>query len=184
MSTPDTFRAGDSVSWSEALPDYLPADGWSLKLRLLWIAGNAAFEAAGSGTEHAVNLTSQQTSTWAAGPATLVRWVEKSGSKVTLGSQSVTILPDLTVATSHDGRTLNRKALDAAEAALAAFLVGGRAMVEEYEIAGRKMKFRSAEDIQKLIDYYRPKVARENAALALLEGGSVPGRVIYRVGRS
>lgn len=185
MSTPDTFRAGDSISWSESLPDYLPADGWVLRFRLLWPSGVYDFAAEAAGNDHAVSLTSSQTCgwSWATGKATLVRWVEKAGNKVTLSSQTVTILPDLTAVSSHDGRTRNRKALDDAEAALAAYLSGGRAVVAEYQVAGRVMKFRSADEIQKLIDYYRPLVAKENAALALLEGGSVPGRILYRAGR-
>lgn len=180
MSTPDTFRAGDSISWSESLPDYLPSDGWSLKFRLLWSTGNATFDAAPSGDEYTVALTSANTASWSAGSATLVRWVEHSGAKRTLSSNAVTILPDLTAAEQHDGRSRNRRALDDAEAALAAYLGGGKAMVAEYSIAGRTMKFRDAEQIVAIINHYRPLVARENAALALLSGGSTPGRVYYR----
>jgi len=180
MDTPDTFRAGDSITWSESLPDYLPADGWSLHFRLLWSTGNAQFNGAPSGDGYTVTLSSADTATWAAGPATLVRWVEHSGAKKTLSSNPVTILPDLTSAAQHDGRSLNRRALDAAEAALAAYLAGGKGMVAEYEIAGRKLKFRDAAQIVELINHYRPLVARENAAMALISGGSTPGRVYYR----
>lgn len=181
MSTPDTFRAGDSVSWSESLPDYLPADGWVLKFRLLWRTGSDTFDATGAGAEHAVSLASADTANWPAGAATLVRWVEHASlGKVTLSSAAVSILPDLTAATSHDARSFNRRALDAAEAALLAYLQGGKATVAEYEIAGRKMKFRDADQITALINHYRPLVARENAAMALLQGGGVPGRVHYR----
>jgi len=180
MSTPTTFRAGDSVSWSESLPDHRPADGWSLKYRLLWSTGNATFNATASGDEHSVSLTSIDTANWSPGSATLVRWVEFSGAKLTLSSEQVTILPNLSAAEHHDGRTRNKRALDDAEAALAAYLAGGKAHVAEYSIAGRTMKFRSAEDIVAIINHYRPLVARENTALALLQCGSVPGRVYYR----
>jgi len=180
MNTPDTFRAGDSVSWSEFLPDYLPADGWVLKFRLLWPSGVKEFEAVGSGTEHAVNLASTSTADWQAGTATLLRYVEKAGHKVTLSSSSVTVLPDLTAATGHDGRSMNRRALDAAEAALLAYLQGGKACVAEYEIAGRKMKFRDVSQIRELIAHYKVLVARENTAMAMLQGGHPPGRIFYR----
>lgn len=180
MNTPDTFRAGDSVSWSELLPDYLPADGWELKFRLLWPSGVREFASVGAGTEHAVNLASTDTDDWLSGTATLIRFVEKSGHKVTLSSSAVTVLPDLTVATSHDGRSMNRKALDAAEAALLAYLQGGKACVAEYEIAGRKMKFRDVSQIRELIAHYKVLVARENTAMSILQGGHPPGRVHYR----
>lgn len=180
MNAPTTFRAGDSTSWSESLPDYLPADGWSLNLRLLWSSGGANIPTTPSGDEYAVSLTGTETANWPAGPATLVSQAVKGADKITLGSQAVTILPDLMTSASHDGRSANRKALEAAEAALAAYLTGGQAMVEEYEIAGRRMKFRSADEITKLINFYKPLVAKENAALALLQGGGAPGRVYYR----
>lgn len=180
MSTPNTFRAGDSASWSEYLPDFLPANGWVLKYRLLWPSSSETISSSASGTEHAVSLSATDTASWPAGAATLVRWVENEGFKVTLSTAAITILPDLTAVTSHDGRSFNRRALDAAEAALLAYLEGGKATVAEYEIAGRKMKFRDADQITALINHYRPLVARENAAMALLQGGGVPGRVHYR----
>lgn len=180
MDTPDTFRAGDSITWTESLPEYPPSDGWSLRFRLLWSTGNAHFDGAPDGDNYTVSLSSEDTASWSAGSATLVRWVEHSGAKKTLSSNPVTILADLTEATQHDGRSRNRRALDAAEAALSAYLSGGKGMVAEYEIAGRKMKFRDAEQIVAIINHYRPLVARENAAMALISGGSTPGRVYYR----
>lgn len=184
MNEPTTFRAGDSASWSESLPDYPASAGWSLKYRLIYPAGTAVtFDATPASDDYAIALTSANTAAWTAGKATLISWVEKAADKKTIGQKDVTVLPDLTIAATHDGRTGNKKALDAAEAALAAYLTGGKAMVAEYEIDGRRMKFRDSNQILELIAYYKPLVARENAALALLEGGGVPGRVHYRAGR-
>lgn len=180
MNAPTTLRAGDSVSWSESLPDYPASAGWVLKYRLLWSTGGADIPTAADGAAHAVALVNADTKDWPAGPATLVAWVEKDSNRQTLGNQPVTVLPDLSVAVAHDGRSQNRKALEAAEAALAAYLTGGQAMVAEYEIAGRRMKFRDADEITKIINHYKPLVAKENAALAMLAGGGVPGRVFYR----
>lgn len=181
MNEPTTFRAGDSVSWAETLADYPPTDGWSLAYRLLWPTGAAVnIATTADGDDYLVELTSANTVAWAAGQATLVAVASRGVERATLGSKQVTILPDLTVATTHDGRSANRKALDQAEAAMAAYLAGGKAHVAEYEIAGRKIKFRAIDEIQSLINYYKRLVAKENAYLALLEGGSVPGRVHYR----
>ena len=58
-------------------------------------------------------------------------------------------------------------------------LAGGRAHVEEYEVAGRRMKFRSADGLRDLINYYKREVATERArALAL--SGVAPGRILTR----
>ena len=184
MNEPTTFRAGDSASWSESLPATPASAGWSLKYRLIYPAGTAfAFDATPNGDDYDVALTSADTSNWVAGNATLISWVEKVADKKTIAQKAITVLPDLTVAATHDGRTANKKALDAAEAALAAYLTGGKAMVAEYVVDGRQMKFRDSNQILELIAYYKPLVARENAALAMLEGGGYPGRVYYRAGK-
>ena len=181
MNEPTTFRAGDSASWSESIPDYPASAGWVLKYRMLWPTGTgAAIPTTANGDDHVVSLSSTDTAPWLAGLATLVRWVEKGAARVTLGQLSVNILPDLTQAVTHDGRTANKKALDAAEAALAAYAAGGKACVAEYTIGDKAMKFRDTQQILDLIQHYKRLVAKENAALAILGGSGVPGRVHYR----
>lgn len=177
---PTTFRAGDSVGWTHSLPAYPAADGWILKYRLLWSVGTAVdIDTIGAGDEYTVAVAAADTVGWVAGSATLVAWVERGVERETLGQQAVTILPDLTTATTFDSRTRNQKALDAARLALETYLAGGRMHVAEYEIAGRKMKFRSADEITALIAFYERECAKERAALAILQGGS-PGRVMTR----
>lgn len=183
MNSPDTFRAGDSVSWSESLADYPAGAGWVLKYRLIWSSGTPKdFEATASGDDHAVALSAATTATYAAGSATLVAWVEKSGEKITLDSKLVTILPDLTTATTFDGRSKNRRALDDAEAALQSYLAGGRGMVQEYAIGDRQYKFRNLAEIRDLIAELRTAVARENAVLGALNGTPANNKIYYRAG--
>ena len=181
MDEPTSFRAGDSASWTVNLPDYLPSAGWSLKYRLLSLGGVAQdIAATPSGDDYAVAITSSESASWIAGSATLVKFVEKGAQKVTLAPVVVQILPDLSVAASHDGRTANEKGLADAEAALAAYVAAGQMHVECYEIAGRSMKFRTVQDIKDLINHYRLAVAKDNDAKALLTGGSPRGRVYYQ----
>lgn len=180
---PTAIRAGDSAAWTRELPAYSAADGWALKYRLLYAAGTAVdITSTGAGTLHTVNLSAANTASWVAGSATLVAYVEKAATseKVTLESTPVIILPDLTTAATHDGRSTNRIALENARAALASYAQKGQVHVAEYDIAGRRMKFRDSQQIVDLIRYYEFEVARENAALALLAGTS-PGRVQVRM---
>ncbi|MDT3708161.1 MAG: hypothetical protein ROZ09_15170 [Thiobacillus sp.] len=180
---PTAIRAGDSVSWSRELPEYSSDAGWALKYRLLYTVGTAvAIASTGAGTTHTVELTSAQTATFAAGTATLVAFVENAttADRVTLEATPVTILPDLTTAATHDGRSANQVALANAEAALAAYMAKGQAHVAEYDIAGRRMKFRAASEITDLISYYERECAKERVAQALLEGNPAPGRVAVR----
>jgi hypothetical protein len=181
MDEPTSFRAGDSASWTASLPDYLPSAGWTLKYRLLPLVGVAQdITATPAGDSYAVAVTPTESAAWAAGSATLVKIVEKGAQKITLLVLVVQILPDLSVAASHDGRTANEKGLADAEAALAAYVAAGQMHVEGYEIAGRSMKFRTVQDIKDLINHYRAAVAKDNAVKSLLAGGSPPGRVYYR----
>lgn len=181
MNRPTTFRAGDSVAWTETLADYPPSAGWIFRYRLLFPAGAVKLiTSTALGESFIVSQTAVQTADWTPGKATLVSIVENGPQSITLAADLVTILPDLKVATTFDGRTANEKALAYAEAALAAYVAAGQMHVEGYEIAGRVMKFRTLQDIKDLIDHYKFLVSCDNALKNLYAGGSPPGRVHYR----
>lgn len=185
MNAPDTFTAGDSASWSETFPDYAPADGWGLLFRLLWPAGTAVeFNGAEDGEGWAVSLSATTTEGWAAGQATLVAVVQRGAApaleRKTLGSQLVTILPNLAIVATHDPRTQNERALADCRAALAAYVRAGQFHVQEHDVNGRRMSFRSADDIRSLIEFYEREVAYERALAAALTG-QTPGRVRTRM---
>ena len=181
MDHPNTFRAGDSVAWRVSLTDYPPAAGWSLTYRLLSAAGIAQnIVATPDGDDYSVSLSAAATADWPAGPAALVCLVAKGDERITLGAPLVTVLPNLAVAGNHDGRSAAEKGLADAEAALAAYVAAGQMHVDGYEVAGRKMQFRSVDDIRALITHYRLAVLKERAARAQANGDAPPGRVYYR----
>ncbi|MDO9596728.1 MAG: hypothetical protein Q7J47_03310 [Azoarcus sp.] len=184
MSALTQLRAGDSAGWTETLPDHPPAAGWALHYRLLWPSAAAVDIAAVAGADdYTVTIPPATTATLPAGIATLVWWVERGADetleRVSLGCQPLSILPNLTTATTYDARTLNAIALAEAKAALAAHVASGRAHVGEYSIAGRSMKFRTADEITALIQYYERECAKERALLASLQGHA-PGRILTR----
>lgn len=181
MEEPNTLRAGDSIAWRIALPDYPASAGWVLKYRLIFPAGIAQdITTTPDGDDHTVDLSAAATADYTPGTATLVRIVENGAQRITLASQTVTILPNLALAATHDNRTLNERALADAEAALAAYMASGKMHVEGYGIADKNMKFRTAEEIETLINYYRRAVTKERTFQALLTGNSIPNRVYYR----
>lgn len=182
---PTVIRAGDTVSWDRDLSEHSAADGWALKYRLLWPTGTAVdIATTGNGTTHSVSLTATQTAAWPASHATLVAIAEKGSGpsleRVTIEAQPLTILANLATAATHDRRSANEIALADARAALAAYMASGRVHVAEYDIAGRSMKFRAADEISALVEHYEAEVGKERAALAILTGGS-PGRVVCRM---
>ncbi len=183
MTAPTHFRAGDSASWSETLPAYPHTDGWVLRYRLLSPCAPPVEIAATAGAapdEYQVTLGSTDTAAWTPGDLTLVAYVERGADRHTLGSQPAVVTPDLTTAPVHDGRSINRRALEDARAALAAHMASGRAHVESYTIAGRAMKFRSVQELRDLITYYEAEVAKENAARAAY-AGVAGGRIFTRM---
>ncbi|MDP1925763.1 MAG: hypothetical protein Q8K57_13395 [Thiobacillus sp.] len=175
---PTTIRAGDSIVWERELDDYSVADGWALAYRLLYASGTAvAIASTGVGTTHTVTLTSADTDGFVAGDATLVGYVENgSGASLerkTVFSAVIEILADLTAAATHDGRTDNQIALEAARAALKTYMQNGQAHVAEYDIAGRSIKFRDADQITKLIRYYEAEVKREQREAKGIRGNRI-----------
>lgn len=177
---PTEIRAGERVVWTRSLPAYLPADGWALRYRVLWTTPMPAdIATVANGAVHRVELSGATTATYRPGPATLVGWVDRGSDRVTMLQQPLRILPDLASATSLDGRTDNQRALEAARSALAAYVSGGNSLVEEYEILGRRMRFRSLKEAQDLVAHYERAVARDTARTAAAQG-VVPGRIYTR----
>lgn len=181
MDSPDSFRAGDSVSWTVSLTAFPASAGWVVSYRLLTPSGVAIdIETTADGDDHVTTLTAANTAKWTAGTATLVCLASKGAERKTVGSKTVTVLPDLAVIGTFDGRSRNQKTLDDLEAALAAYAAAGQGHVAEYQVAGRLMKFRTVDEIEALIAIYHRAVAKERAALALLNGTPPPGRCYYR----
>ena len=179
---PTTIRAGDGMQWRRSLPQHLATDGWVLKYRVLWAAPpHRDITATADGDDHLVTLSAATTAAWQAGRATLVGWAEKTSTseRETLLQQPIEVLPDLTAATSLDGRSAAQRRLADAEAALSAYLAGGQGHVAEYVINGRRMVFREARELQDIVDAARRDVARENARAAAAQGYA-PGRIYTR----
>jgi len=182
---PTVIRAGDSVAWTRDLPEYSAADGWALKYRLLYASGAAVdVTSTAVATLHTVSLTAANTAAYVAGKATLVGYVEKGAGasleRATLESTPITILANMVTSATFDGRSENQIALANAKTALAAYMSKGQIHVAEYDIAGRRMKFRAASEITDLIAHYEREVFKEIAAQAAMKGVSA-GRVVVRM---
>ena len=188
MTAPTQLRAGDSAAWTIELPAYAPADGWSLHYRALFQSAPAvdiaSTPAVDTPTTRTVALTAAVTAPWSAGLATLVHWVQRGAApdlqRITLGSAPLSVLPDLSVAAAHDGRSINARSLADARAALAAYLASGRGHVQAYTISGRSMTFRSITELRDLIAYFAAEVAKEQSLTAALTG-SASGRIYTRM---
>jgi hypothetical protein len=175
---PAFVTAGDTVAWTKSLSDYSAADGWTLAYRLINAAGHIDITTTPAGHDHAVTEMAADTSAWPAGAYTWQAYVTKAGDRHTVGTGAITIRPNLAAKDAgYDARGTWAKTLDGLRLALATWLASS-GQVAEYEIAGRRMKFATADDIRKRIAIAEKEVAREAAAESTAAGNYL-GRTLY-----
>lgn len=181
MNEPSVIRAGDTITWQRDVPEYPAADGWTLRYRIVWPSGSPATIAAThlAGIRWGVELPAATTANYLAGSATLVAYVDRSSpasERETLSATPITVLANLATAQTLDGRSQAQRALEDLRAALASYAKRGH--VSEYEIAGRRVRFRSSAEIITMIEHYEREVARERRAAKLAPGAG--GRILVR----
>ena len=181
VQIPSSLVAGDTWSWTESVPDYSAADGYTLKYALLKSGTRIVLTSTASGADHAFSIAATTTAAYAAGDYTFTAYVEKTGGiRYTVGSGTVTVKPDLAAQSSgYDGRSQARKILDTLLAAYET-ASSGRAFVAEYEIAGRHMKFNAKADWITEINYWKAQVEQEDRANAIAHGDVPKNKLLVR----
>lgn len=180
---PAAIRAGDTVTWTKTISDYPATDGWTLKYRAVNSAGKIDITATTSGADYAVALTAATTAAYTAGWYDVVGWVEKgsgpTAERVTVETFRWQVTPDLAAAATYDGRSDARIIYDALLTAYKS-AVASRAYVQEYEIAGRRMRFASREEWLRELNFWKAQVAAEDRAAKIAAGQPAGARVLVR----
>lgn len=174
---PTTLRAGDTLADLFDLSDY-PAPTWVLHFALTSATTKYTADCSANGSSHQLAVTSATTAGWAAGTYTWVSYVTTGSTRTTLSSGTVQILPDLVAAANYDGRSAARKALDAAEAALADY--GSKAYLQEFQIGDRRQKFQTPGDFIAWVDKLRAMVRAEEASARLARGLAPKNKLLVR----
>lgn len=181
-----SLTAGDTLSFSTVLDGYPAGAGWVLKYRLVPRTGSnpaIAITASADGDSHRVLVDAATTGAWVVDSYTWNSWVEKSGEVYSIASGQLGIQADpRTVAAGLDGRSSARKALDAADAALAAY--GSKAYLQAYEINGRSQKFHSPSEFLAWRSALQREVRREDAAADMAAGRGSRNKIFVRVPRA
>lgn len=176
---PSEITAGDTVTWSKSLADYPASAGWVLKYRLINAAAKIDITASASGDDHLVAVSAASSAGWAAGSYTWQSYVTKAAERYTLETGSLAIKPDLAAqAGGFDTRTPSRKTLDLLDAAMVEH--GSSAWTQEYEIAGRRMKFVNAADFMAFRSKVVAEVGREETAARIAAGLPIKSKVLVR----
>jgi hypothetical protein len=178
--------AGDTLDFVDTVAAYPPADGWTLKYRLVPrfttpTQAPITLTAATSGTDYRVQVGPSGTG-WAPGDYTWARWVEKSGARVSLGEGMLEVLADpSTIVAGYDPRTHGRKVLESIEA-----VIEGRATLDQqsYAINGRQLVRTPLADLLRMRDTYRAEVRREDDAAKAAAGLATSRHYYVRAGRA
>lgn len=179
---PEAVTAGDTITWQRALSDY-PAGEWTLKYRLINAAGKIDITSTQSGADHRISVSATSSAAWVAGIYTWQAYVEKGSGgsleRATVGTGQITVRPNLAAQTGgYDTRSPARKTLELLDAAMVAH--GAQAWTQEYEIAGRRMKFRNPSEFMGYRSKVVAEVAREEAAERLALGLPSKTKVFVR----
>jgi hypothetical protein len=178
---PSYVTAGDTVAWTKSLSDYPATASWVLKYRLINASAKIDITATASGADHAVSVAKSTTAAWAAGWYDWQAYVEKAAERYTVGTGRLEIRPDLAdvTASGFDNRSTARQIYDTLVAAYKS-AVTSRAFVQEYEIAGRRMKFNNRAEWITEIDYWRSQVTAEEQAARLAAGMAAGNKLLVR----
>lgn len=162
-SEPTRIRAGDTLSWTKSLSDY-PADTWALHYRIWNASSKYDITASADGADHLVSVTAATSATYVAGDYQWTSWVTSGAERYTISAGRITILPDIAAIASpgYDSRSTAKKTLDMLDAAMLAH--GANAWVQEYEIAGRRMRFKDVGEFMAFRSKLQYEVAREEMA--------------------
>lgn len=176
---PTVITAGDTVSWTKTLAQYPANDGWVLSYTLINAQQKISITSTASGVDYLLAKTAAETASWAAGNYDWQSKVAKSGEVYTVEQGKITINQSFESQTTYDNRSHAQYVLSAIESVLE-----GRATsaTMEYEIAGRKMKHISHEELYSMRSKYKAEVMREQAADRIKNGLSDPRRVYVRFG--
>lgn len=168
---PLRVTAGDTWTWVRALRDYPASAGWVLTYYLALAAAEPTpIECAAEGDDHRATVTATASAEIPAGDYQWTARVVKGDEAHTIGSGTLTVLPDPTAAV--DRRTLEAKILAVLEPAL---LASAGSMIVEYELDGVRNKLNRTEALA-LLDRCR-------TAVRVQRGGPIARPILVRFGR-
>lgn len=166
---PLEITAGDTIAWTKSLSDFPASDSWVLNYRIINTSNKYDIVCTASGADHAANVTATNSANYAAGTYSWQSFVTKGTERYTVGNGNIVIKENLAAKSAgFDIRTSAKKCLDALNTALEVY--GKKAYTQEYEIAGRRMKFSSPGEFLSFRAKVQQEVNREIQAERIKNG--------------
>ncbi len=158
---PAKIVAGDSLSWTKSLGDYLASSGWVLTYALVKDGKLIEITGSADGDDHLIELAAATTADYTAGEYKYQAYATSAAlsERYKVDEGSVEVRPNFaTQATGYDDRTHVKKVLDALEA-----VILGKASKDQlsYSIAGRSIGRLSPTEIIEWRNEYRALYVRE-----------------------
>ncbi len=174
---PQSFFAGDTVKWIVGQPDYLPADGWSIRVDLTDASNHYTKTSTDNGDgRHLIAFTATETAAFAAGDYTMAVKAVKGSESYTIAHGALTIRPNLS--SPADARSHVKKTLDMIEAYMEN---PNYLQAASYSIAGRQLSRYSQADLLALYSKYRQLYQQEQNAARLASGQKPRRRLLTRM---
>lgn len=175
---PASITAGDTLTWQKTLADY-PAGTWTLKYRLINAIGKIDITAGASGTIHLVSIAIATSAAYTSGTYAWTAWVEKTGERVTVASGTMIVKANIAALSTLDARSDAAIIVDQLMVAYKAY-TASNGHVAEYEIAGRRMKYRSSAEILDQLNHWKSILATEKRAQRIAAGLGGGNKVLVR----
>ncbi len=154
---PTEFPAGTTVSYRRQTSEYPANDGWVITL---YLAGPEEANAVGvaDGADHIITLSALATAALTPG---VYEWIEeatKGSTTYRVASGVVTVLTDLSVASSGSNQQWTERAIAALKAHIEGRLPAG---LQSYQIANRVVSKMSYEEAMDLLGKLEARLARK-----------------------
>ncbi len=177
---PDFVTAGDTVQFQINLCHYPAGAGWVLHYKLVNALGGIDIDSTAVGDEHFINVPAATSAIWVAGTYSFQAYVDGVDSqRFTVETGTIVVKRDIAAeAAGYDNRTAARKLLDVLDGFMADY--GAKAYQQEYEIAGRRIKFVSPGEFLAFRDKVKAEVAAEEARERAARGESSRKKILVR----
>jgi hypothetical protein len=186
MKMPPKLVAGETLNYitePRVASTYPASAGWVVTLYLNARAAGTAttVSSTASGDDHVLEVAATVTAGWGAGWYGWEIWASLGLERYRIDDGQLQVVAGLlSAAAGADTRSLAQRALDDAEAALAAWTP----TTKRYKIGEREMEFNDQGDIIALISHWRAAVTREQAAQSMAAGRPNPRKLQVRMGRA
>jgi len=177
---PDSFFAGDSLTWKISDGDYKASDGWTLEYILLNSTSKITITTSASGDDHLVEVAKATTANYTAGTYDWRAYFYDADERYEYKVGTMVVKADWTTASTLDTRSHAKTMLDALEATLQGKATQDQ---EEIKIGDREIKRMSHKQLIEARNFYKEEYQREQDAEAIDNGETTDNNNLYGVYR-